>query len=218
MLTRDRLRAALAGRDLALGYACVVLTTTVLVFTQPQGDASQAVLDSSTNLRNLHDQPLLVLLLSAFVVSSPWALWVLPLLVWAYGRAQRWVGRTATVLVAAFGHVFATVLVAVLLTAGIAHHQLDRRLAHEPDVGVSYGLAAVVGLLVHRLPPRRRHRAVAAVTVVLLGAVVVSRTLTDVGHLVAWGIGLAMGQVGLRLAAATPAAVLAPGLAADDPQ
>jgi hypothetical protein len=198
--TVGRARELAHGRDLAVGYAALVVLSAVVVFTQPRGDASQAVLDSSTNLHNLQTQPLLVLLLSAFVVSSPWSLWVLPVLVWAYGTAQQWLGRRATVLVALFGHVFATVFVAVMLTAGIAHHQLSRDLAREPDVGVSYGLAAVLGLLVHRLPPRRRHRVVPAVTVVLLVLVGVSQTLTDLGHLVAWCIGLTMGFVGTRLA------------------
>jgi hypothetical protein len=191
------------SRDLALGYAAVVVTSVVVVFSRPHGEAARVVLDSSTNLHNLRADPILVLLLSAFVVSSPWSLWVLPVLVWAYGAAQRWLGRTATVLVALFGHVFSTVFVGVLLTAGIAHHQLSRRVAREPDVGVSYGLATVLGLLTYRLPPRHRHRVVALGTVALVGMVAVSQTFTDLGHLVAWGIGLSMGFVGSRFPAAS---------------
>jgi hypothetical protein len=192
----------LRGCDVAAGYALLLVASGVVVFTRPQSAAAKAVLDSSTNLQNLRSEPILVLLLSAFVVSSPWSLWILPLLVWTYAAAQRWLGRAATVLVAMFGHVFATVFVGVLLTAGIAHHQLSRSLAREPDVGVSYGLAAVLGLLLYRVPAPWRRRLAATGTVALIALVVLSQTFTDLGHLVAWGIGLTMGYVGSRVAAA----------------
>lgn len=199
---RISVRDVLRGRDLGVGYSVVLLLSVIVVFTQPHSAATKAVLNSSTNLHNLQTKPVFVLLLSAFVVSSPWGLWLLPVLIWVYGAAQRWLGRSATVLVALFGHVFATVFVGALLTAGIAHHQLSRSIAREPDVGVSYGLAALGGLLVFRLPPGRRRVAIAVVTLPLLGLVAAARTFTDLGHLVAWGIGLAIGFVGCRLAAA----------------
>jgi hypothetical protein len=106
------------------------------------------------------------------------------------------------VLVAAFGHVFATVFVGVLLNAGIANHQLNRSLARQPDVGSSYALASLAGLLAYRLPPASRRPAALVATAALIGLIAVSQTFTDLGHLVAWGIGLAMGYVGSRLSAA----------------
>jgi hypothetical protein len=187
------------GHDVGLAYALLVLVVAITVFAQPNGVAARAVLDSSTNLHNLRTQPLAVLFLSAFVVESPWSLWILVPLVLAFGAAQQWLGRAATLLVAVMGHVFATVFVALIVNAGIANHQLSRRVADEPDVGVSYGLATLGGLLVYRLPPRWRTQVVLAVTAVLLLLVVVSQTFTDLGHLVAWGIGLAIGLVGTRM-------------------
>lgn len=190
------------AHDVAVGYAVLVVLTTLLIFRLPDTRSAAVVLGASTNLVNLRSQPLRVLLASAFVVSTPWSLWVLPVLVVTYGAAQRWVGRAATVLVALLGHVFATLLVGVLLAAGIARRQLDHRLAHEPDVGVSYGLATLLGLLVFRLPPRLRRRVVAGVTAVLVLSLVLDETFTDLGHLVAWGTGLGVGLVGQRMAAA----------------
>lgn len=184
------------GRDIGVAYALVLLVLAAVLAVQPDRVHDHLVLRSSTNLANLRNRPLFVLFVSAFVLQSTTSLWVLPLLVAAYGAAQRWLGRAATLLVALFGHVFATVFVAVLLTAGIAHHQLDRSVARQPDVGVSYGLAAVLGLLAYRLPtgPRRVVALGGTAFVVLL--VAVSRTFTDLGHLVAWLIGLSMGAVG----------------------
>lgn len=195
-----RLGALLGGLDLGLAYAAVLLVLAVALSLQPDRVHDDLVLRSSTNLANLRDRPLTVLLVSAFVLPSASGLWVLPVLVAGYGAAQRWVGRLATVLVALFGHVFATVFVAVLLAAGIAHHQLARSIAREPDVGASYGLAAVLALLVCRLPPRPRGVLAAGGVVSLVLLVVVSRTFTDLGHLVAWLIGLSMGTVGTAVA------------------
>ena len=190
------------NRDVGFGYALVLLVIAIAVFAQPSGVAGQAVLNSSTNLHNLRTEPLSVLFLSAFVLDSPWDLWVLPLLIGVYGCAQRWLGRAATVLVAASGHVFSTMFVALLVNAGIANHQLSRRLANEPDVGVSYGLAALLGVLAFRLRPPVRRTVALGSTALLLAVMAVSQTFTDLGHLVAWSIGLTMGFVGSRLAEA----------------
>ena len=187
-------------RDVAIAYGATVVLTTVIAFSHSAAEARQAVLDSSTNLANLRAQPLRVLVASAFLLASPWSLWVIPAVLWAYGALQRWLGRLATVVVAVVGHVFATVFVAVMVAAGIAQHQLDRRVSNEPDVGVSYGLAAVVGVLVFRLPPKQRHVIATLGTVALVGVLVLSQTFTDLGHLVAWLLGLAMGFVGARTA------------------
>lgn len=201
---RPSVSAALRGRDIGVVYAVLVLAVAVVVFLQTHRDSSRIVLDSSTNLANLRDRPLLVLVLSGFVVTSPYGLWILPLLMWGYGRCQRWLGRTATLLVAVFGHIFATVFVAVLLTAGIAHHQLDGSLAREPDVGVSYGLAAVLGVLTCRLPRRRRWIWTVAGTLVVGLQLIRTETFTDLGHTVAWGIGLGIGGVARAATRAAP--------------
>lgn len=199
-----KLAALLRGRDLAAAYVVVLLITAVFVFGQPEVAANQLVLDSSTNPHNLRARPLSVLLVSAFIVSHPLGLWLLPFLFWAYGTAQRWLGRAATILVAMFGHVFATVFVGVLITAGITHHWLDKSLGREPDVGVSYGLAAIGGLLVFRLSPHPRRRMIGVVTLLLLTRLTILQTFTEIGHLTAWGIGLSMGFVGCRLATELP--------------
>jgi len=205
VLVRSPLRKRLRGADLAIAYAVVLVVVAVVIGVQPVAEGRRLVLESSTNLENLRIAPLVVLFVSAFVTSSLTGLWIVAPVLWAYAVAQRWLGRGPTILVAAFGHVFATLAVAVLLASGIAHHQLDRDLAREPDVGASYGLAAVVGVLTLRLPPRRRRWVVLAGTGVGLVAALVSETFTDAGHLIAWGIGLAMGQVGLAIGRHTAA-------------
>jgi hypothetical protein len=142
-------------RDVALVYTAIVVTTTTILAVIPRPAATRFVLESSTNLANLREHPPLVLVLSAFVQPSPVELLILPPLIWAYGALQRWLGRAATIITAVFGHVGATLFVATILAAGIAKGRINTSTAHVADVDASYGLAAMAGLLVARVPRRR---------------------------------------------------------------
>jgi hypothetical protein len=186
-------RRALRGRDLAWTYAAVVLVVAIVLHALPR--THTLVLDSSTNLDNLRHRPLLVLVVSAFVVAPLTGLWILVPLVVVFGAAQRRFGRAATAVVAVLGHVGATLLVAVLLAAGITAGRLDPAVAGAEDVGVSYGLAAVAGVLVVRLPPRRRPWYVAGLLVLTAGPLLLDPDFSGVGHVVAVLIGLALAVV-----------------------
>ncbi len=190
-----RTAGLLAGRDVAVVYALVVAALAVSISLLPGHRAEQVVLNSSTNLDNLRSHPPFVLLVSAFVVPSLWHLWVLVPLVWAYGTLQRWLGRAATVVTAALGHVGATLFVATILTAGIAHGRISLSVGHAADVGVSYGLASCAGLVTAHLPRRRAWVYATVVSAVLGGLLLEDRGFTDLGHLTAWAIGLGLALV-----------------------
>ena len=96
------------------------------------------------------------------------------------------------------GHIGATLSVATILTAGIAHGRISLAEQHATDVGVSYGLVAVAGLLVARIPRRWARPTAPAVSVTLVGVLLMNRTFTDLGHVVAWLIGLGMALLVLR--------------------
>jgi hypothetical protein len=181
----------------------VVVVVAIAVRVLPGTRTEDLVLDSSTNLDNLRQTPLLVLGASAFVVSSPWGLWILAPLVVVYGAAQRWLGRTPTVIVAVLGHVGATLFVAMLLAAAIDRGLLDPSVARAPDVGVSYGLAAVAGLLVARVPHRFRGWYALGLVAVAAAPLLVRSTFTDVGHLIAVLIGFALAVLAARAAGGT---------------
>jgi hypothetical protein len=185
-------RAWARPRDVGLVYGALVVVLGVTLSVVPASVADRFVLDSSTNLVNLRQHPPYVLVVSALVVPSVWQLWIVLPVVWAYGVLQRWLGRVAVVITVAFGHIGATLLVATVLTAGIAHDRFSLAQARAADVGVSYGLVAVLGLLTARLAARHVKRAAAAGTLVALGALVVDRSFTDLGHLAAWLIGLGL--------------------------
>lgn len=188
----DRLRRFCRGRDLALGYALVVTIITVVLAIAPRSVHDELVLRSSTNLNNLRHHPISVLVVSAFVLGSPAELTEIPLLIWAYGELQRWLGRGATVIAGAFGHVGATLFVAVLLAAGITHGLVSPAVGYFADVGVSYGLAAVAGLCALRVPPRWRTVYLVVLIGLLASGLVFGHTFTDVGHATAFCIGISL--------------------------
>jgi hypothetical protein len=188
--------------DVGLLYALVVLAVFVALRELPAHDRVAFVQDSSTNVVNLRRFPFRVLLLSAVVVPDAPGLLVLVPLVVVLAAAQRWLGRVATLLAFGFGHVGATLVVALVLVTGLTHGRLDPALAHAPDVGVSYGLVGLVGLLTARVP-RRVRLSFALVPLLALGAVLaVSPDFTALGHLVALAVGFALALVVTRAAPA----------------
>ena len=184
--------------DVGWTYAAVVLVVAVAVRVLPGTRPQSLVLKSSTNLDNLRHTPLLVLVASAFEVSPLSGLWILAPLVVVFAAAQRWLGRAATVIVAVLGHVGATLFVAMLLAAGINDGVVDADLAQAPDVGVSYGLAAVAGVLVGRVPRRHRPWYALGVFAVAAGSLLADGGFTGVGHVTAVLLGFALAVLTAR--------------------
>jgi hypothetical protein len=180
----------------------VLVVVAVVLALLPPRVSDQVVYNVSTNLQGLRNRPLLVLVASAFVLLGGLAglLW-LPLVAVAMGAVERWLGKLATVLVFALGHVGATLGLAVMLVSGIAHRMIDPQIATVHDVGVSYGLFTLAGTLTARVPARWRRWYAGALTCLSLGILAVSCDPTDVGHVLAAIIGLVLAAVVLRAVA-----------------
>jgi hypothetical protein len=189
---RSRLLPLFRDADVAWVYAAVVLVVAVVIEAAPGLTGEELVLDSSTNLENLRQTPLLVLGVSAFVVAPLSGLWILAPLVVTFAAAQRWLGRAPTVIVAALGHVGVTLFVAVLLAAGIHAGRLSPALASAQDVGVSYAVATVAGLLVARVRRRLRPWYVVALLAFTVAPLLLDPDFTAVGHLTAVLLGFAL--------------------------
>ena len=189
---RKQLRELWRGCDIAVVYAILVVVVSIVVAVQPPALLRDLVQTSSTNLVNLRQRPLTVLFVSPFVVSPVSGLWiVLPMLV-GYGELQRWLGRASVLIVGVLGHVGATLFVATMEITQLAKGRVGFSIAVRPDVGVSYGLAAVAGILVAEVPAPWRRRYLMASLIVIVGQFLILRNFTGLGHLTAWLIGLAM--------------------------
>lgn len=187
-----RIRELWRGRDVAVVYALLVVAVSLIVAVKPPGQLRDIVASSSTNLANLRQRPLAVLFASAFVISPASGLWIVAPMVVAYGALQLWLGRASVIVVGVLGHVGATLFVATMEITEIAKGRAGFRLALRPDVGVSYALAAVAGVLVVRVAHTWRRRYVAVSLVVVVGQFFILNNFTALGHVTAWLIGLAV--------------------------
>jgi hypothetical protein len=173
-------------------YLFTLLVTSSVVSAAGERLADPLLRSQSTNLANLRHHPIHVLFTSAFWLDSgirPLML-VVPFAV-VLAPAERWLGSRRATLVFWLGHVGATAATALLISFELRHGWASQALTHSVDVGFSYGFAAIAGILAYRVPARWRSRYVVGGFVLLGIGVAAGATYSDVGHLMAWTIGLA---------------------------
>jgi hypothetical protein len=181
---------------ITLGYAAVLVAVSAALVDLGPRVRAQVIAQASTNLHNLAHGHLATLFGSAFVTDAgPMYFW-LPCLVCLLALAELiWrSGRLAIVFVA--GHIGATLLVAVGLTAAIEVGWLPLSISRASDVGVSYGAVAVLGALTAAVPRRWRPAWIGWWVPVGIAAAAMGDDFTDVGHSVALVLGM---LVSLRL-------------------
>jgi len=86
----------------------------------------------------------------------------------------------------------ATLAVAAWVDWGVRAGWLSSNLQRVVDVGVSYGAIALLALSLYRFPLKVRVPLMVALVVALRVMAVFTDTFTDVGHLVAAGVGFAL--------------------------
>lgn len=180
-------------------FLFVLLITTWVNQTSRPSIARSLLLERSTNLHELGQDPMRVLVASAFWLSSSWELFVwLVLFSLVLAPVERWIGSARSALVFALGHAGATLLTAAGLWLAIRYEVVGAYVEHAIDVGVSYGFFAVAAVLLWRLSGRLRALC-AAVLIGYLGiAASVSHGFTDFGHLAAFAIGLSLAPLVTR--------------------
>jgi hypothetical protein len=205
-------RAAAVIRSAPVTSAYVAVVAAIAVASWLAGDtfADRLVRDSSTDLDNLATTPIWALASSAFVLDHLSQVALLPFLALAMGTVERWRGSLAAVVTFVVGHIGASLLVAAWLAAGIALGWLGPAYGQVVDVGVSYGEAALWGLLVARVPRRWRPVYLGSQGIALLLFVAVRHGFTDVGHLIGWTLGLVLAVVVIRRSRSAPPAVPGP--------
>ncbi|GAA1900014.1 rhomboid-like protein [Streptantibioticus ferralitis] len=145
----------------------------------------------STNIHNLWRTPLRVLLGSALYLDG--GSWLLYFVLYNlfHVPAERWLGTWRWLGVAAISHIGATYISEGLLLVGIRFGYVPPSSVNVKDIGVSYALAGVQGVLTYRIPRPWRQLYGFCVLVFYGLALVHGRGFTDIGHFTAVLIGLA---------------------------
>jgi hypothetical protein len=144
----------------------------------------------STNIKHLLADPLYVLFNSLlWVDGTAWLLYLL-LICGFLGSAERWLGSLRWLVVGLTAHVVATYLSEGMLYLEIKDGVAPHRLVDVRDIGVSYFLVGVIGVLSYRIARPWRWGYLAIAFAILGEQAIVSPHFTQVGHLCALLIGL----------------------------
>jgi hypothetical protein len=171
--------------------AVLGVTSAVMALASP-GLREVLLHRNSTNLVELREHPVRVLVVSALWIETPAVLLFYVLLFeLIHAPAERWLGTRRWLTTVGVAHVGATLVSQQAVLWGIRADRLPRSMAHTVDIGVSYGIAGVVGVLAYAVPGRWRWGYVAAVAGFYGWSAARGRTFTDLGHLTALALGLA---------------------------
>ncbi|MFE2070507.1 rhomboid-like protein [Streptomyces sp. NPDC059467] len=170
--------------------AILFMTTVALHYMSPEFE-QQFLRQRSTNLHELSDNPVRVLIASAmWIDGGHWMPYAFLYTVF-HAPAERWLGTTRWLTVCVAAHVLATLISEGALLKGIHDGIAPQSAADTLDFGVSYALAGVIGVLAYRIATPWRYPYIAAVLLVYGLPLTESPTFTDLGHFVSVWIGLA---------------------------
>ncbi|PXW28795.1 UNVERIFIED_CONTAM: hypothetical protein DES50_11179 [Williamsia faeni] len=168
----------------------------LLITTTIQHSVSRATLESllaarSTNLHHLATDPLHVLVSSLFWIDGyVWLPYLLMFCVF-HAPAERWLGAWRWAVVGLTAHVVATYISEGLLWIAIRQGLADSSLVDARDIGVSYFLAAIVGVLTYHIAFPWRWVYLFLILAWFGVPVMIDPGLTGIGHLSSMIIGLA---------------------------
>lgn len=172
-------------------WLLILLCTTIFLRYLPENMQEHFLGRRSTNLHHLAEDPLRVLISSAFWLEGGGWLGYLVLFTIFHANAERWLGTWRWLSVVVIAHVGATYISEGVLYLGIAHGYVAESAVNTLDVGVSYGLAGVVGVLVYRISKPWRYVYLGGAVVFYAVPLIFATTFTAVGHMSALLLGVA---------------------------
>jgi hypothetical protein len=173
-------------------WLTVLFSTTAVQHLLPRWHLLRLLRKDSTNLHQLASDPIRVLITSL--------LWIDGFVWWPYlvvfclflAPAERWLGSLRFVIAGLIAHVVATCLSEGFLYWQIQESAVSPRYLNARDIGVSYVVVGIVGLLTYRIARPWRLLYLALVLGSCGAAVfLVNPMFTQVGHLCAALVGLA---------------------------
>jgi hypothetical protein len=176
---------------LTYSWLLVLLYTTMVEHSVNPTRLHHLLHSSSTNIRHLSTDPIYVLVSSLFWIDGRYWLPYLVLFSVFLAPAERWLGKLRWLAVGLTAHVGATCISEGLLYLEIEHHVAPERLVNVSDIGVSYFLVGIVGVLTYRIVRPWRWGYIAVAVLIFAGALTIRAHFTEFGHLCAVLIGLA---------------------------
>jgi hypothetical protein len=189
--TRARLIRGITSAPLTFAWLLVLLITTRVQRAAGRRGWRRLQRTHSTNLRRLRTEPVRVLAASLFLLDDRKWLPYVPLFVLVVAPAERRLRWWRWLLVGIAAHVIATYVSQSYLRRLIRTGRAPKRLVNARDVGVSYFVIGSTGALSGYVQRPWRYPAQAAALLAAAANVVVTPTFTEVGHLTAFGVGLA---------------------------
>lgn len=151
---------------------------------------------ASTNVANLHHDPIGTLVVSAFIPTSLIAPWPVAIALALFG-ANRVLGNWRTALLCATGQVLGTLVSEGIVSYRVAHHLLPGSDAHITDVGPSYVVVSVIAVAALCGSAATRVAATADLVALVFGSHIFSGIthldVAAVGHATALAVSVLLG-------------------------
>ncbi|WP_258024382.1 rhomboid-like protein [Streptomyces bambusae] len=172
-------------------WLLIIAVTSLVVVIAPDRVEQVLLHRNSSNLHELNRYPLRALLGSAFWIENPASLPLYAVLFEVFhATVERWLGTLRWLLIVATAHITATLISQKVVLEAIEDHRAPRSMVHVVDIGVSYGLAASVGVLTYRLRGPWRWIYLAGAVAFFGVPLLTGGTFTDLGHAISLAVGL----------------------------
>ncbi|MEW2130800.1 rhomboid-like protein [Streptomyces sp. NPDC005435] len=172
-------------------WLTILFFTTVALHHMSPEFEKEFLRQHSTNIHELSQNPVRVLVTSAMWIDSGRWLPYAALYTLFHAQAERWLGTLRWLAVCAAAHVLATLISELALLMAVNDGHAPPSAVNTLDIGVSYALAGVMAVLTYRIAPPWRYAYLAFLAAVYAVPLVTARTFTDFGHVLSVLIGLA---------------------------
>lgn len=172
-------------------WLLIIAITSIIVVIAPDRVEHILLHRNSSNIHQLVKYPVRALISSAFWIENPASLALYAVLFELFhAPVERWLGTLRWFVIVASAHIVATLVSQKVLLTAIRDHRAPHSMTHVVDIGVSYGLAAAVGVLTYRLPSPWRWLYLAGAVAFFGIPLVTGGTFTDLGHAISLTVGL----------------------------
>lgn len=172
-------------------WLAILLMTTIIQHSVSPGRLQEILGAQSTNINHLGDDPVHVLITSLFWLDGYYWLPYLLLYCIFHVPAERWLGTRLWLSVGLIAHVCATFLSEGVLYWAIHHGRASEALVDVRDIGVSYFLAGIVGVLTYHLAYPWRWIYLGGMLALFAAPLFADLTFTGIGHFSSLLLGLA---------------------------